>query len=58
MNEMLDMKLHEIRYPDTKSSYEILRVPGGWMYTAYFQQGDGNYAQSSCFVPETTTTKG
>lgn len=31
--------------------YEILRVPGGWVYTSYDDNGANGYNLSSCFVP-------
>ena len=53
MSELLKMELHgtlNIHW------YEILRVPGGWIYTRFDAQGDINPNNpcplSSCFVPE------
>lgn len=31
--------------------YEILRVPGGWIYSRFEETGTGGYSISSCFVP-------
>jgi len=47
-DEIFSMKLHEVLHTDW---YEIIRVPGGWIYTRMVQdEGD----VSSCFVPYST----
>lgn len=30
---------------------DVLRVPGGWIYTKHSESGAGGYSISSCFVP-------
>ena len=50
MNQIYKMKLHEILLLDNQECVEITRVPGGWIYSlAYF---DGNKdIINSVFVP-------
>jgi hypothetical protein len=44
-DDIFNMNLHEILHTDW---YEILRVPGGWVYTIMSKGSDD---LSSCFVP-------
>lgn len=48
LEEMYDMKLN-----DTIGTHngEITRVPGGWIYRADCENGNGGYDMTSCFVP-------
>ena len=47
---MYKLKLNETT--DVKGkNIEILRVPGGWVYTSYSQISDSGYNISSTFVP-------
>ena len=45
------MKLGDILKPSDKPDREIHRVPGGWIYVFYNQNGAGGYNLTSCFVP-------
>ncbi len=47
MDKIYGMKLHDILH---QGDYEILRVPGGWVYTRFSDTGAGGYSQSSTFV--------
>ena len=53
MNDLLSMNLNDILHLEW---YEVLRVPGGWMYTRFDAQAEMNPQNpcplSSCFVPE------
>lgn len=59
MNQLFEMKLHEVLTPATSQNLQIIRVPGGWIYR--FSQinqvtmPDGtwseNYLCDSVFVP-------
>ena len=41
------MELHDaLQFDD----YEMLRVPGGWIYTRFTETGTGGYSCTSCFV--------
>ena len=58
MQNLLDMDLHGTI---TIGSYEILRVPGGWMYTR-FDCSETRHSEtvvrlSSTFVPQPTEEK-
>ena len=48
MDEIYEMELHDRKYVDAT---EILRVPGGWIYVHYTENGAGGNSTSSCFVP-------
>ena len=53
--KLYEIKLHEL-LPVTSSNYiEVLRVPGGWIYTTYSATtndvGQAGYVPSSVFVP-------
>lgn len=48
MNKLYKMGLHDILY---QSDYEILRIPGGWVYTRFSESGAGGSNLSSVFVP-------
>ena len=48
--ELLDMEIHEEVAIDRFR--DILRVPGGWLYTNSCETGTGGYDMTSCFVPE------
>lgn len=43
---LYNMQVHDLAYP-WNATYEVIRVPGGWMYTRM----NGNAMPSSCFVP-------
>lgn len=45
---LYEMELNSKHHFD---DYEILRVPGGWIYTRFSENGTGGYNMSSCFVP-------
>ena len=50
INDIFTMKIHEIISFDT---YEILRVPGGWMYTRRERiSRDTKPVMTSAFVPD------
>jgi hypothetical protein len=51
MNELYEMKFHDVITPNTGNHVEIIRVPGGWIYTTYCKNGTGGHDMSSCFVP-------
>ena len=43
-----NMKIHDsLRI---SKGLDVLRVPGGWIYTIYDENGTGWYSTSSCFV--------
>lgn len=48
MDDIFEMKLHDLFTLEgaEKNNYEVLRVPGGWIYTRR-----GAYGYSSVFVP-------
>ena len=48
MDEIYKMKLNDVLHT---SDYEILRVPGGWVYSRYSETGTDGYSVSACFVP-------
>lgn len=48
MDKLYGMKLHDILH---QGDYEILRVPGGWVYTRFTESGAGGNTPSSSFVP-------
>lgn len=43
------MKLHECK--ELWKGMEVVRVPGGWLYNTYQENGTGGYDQTMCFVP-------
>ena len=47
-----DMKLHERR---EHRNYDIMRVPGGWIYERYIIEGSGNHKRdiftAMVFIP-------
>lgn len=45
------MRLGEVVHLATPEPYEVLRVPGGWIYTRFTENGTGGYDMSSCYVP-------
>jgi hypothetical protein len=47
-DELKKMELHDEK---NFNNVIILRVPGGWIYTTYSDNGTGGYEQSACFVP-------
>jgi len=48
------MKLHEKLTPNIPGGYvDIVRVPGGWIYSTYHKENDG-FNVSSVFVPFNT----
>lgn len=49
MNELLAMDIHDELTPHELLT--ILRVPGGWIYTVFCENGTGGFDMSSCFVP-------
>lgn len=51
MSELYQMKIHEIKHLTGTESYEVICVPGGWIYTRFIENGTGGYDMSSCFVP-------
>jgi len=51
MNELLAMNMHETLELNGPENVQILRVPGGWIYTTYVENGTGGYDMSSVFVP-------
>ena len=56
MSELYKMALNDILH--TKEGYEILRVPGGWIYTRFSENGNGGNDMSSCFVPLSPSPSG
>jgi len=46
--DLMDMEIGEAFHVEY---YEVLRVPGGWVYTRFSENGTGGYEMSSCFVP-------
>lgn len=48
--DLKNMKIHD-RLNLQKGVTEVLRVPNGWVYTTYIENGTGGYDMSSCFVP-------
>lgn len=44
------MELHEVLHLND-GELEILRVPGGWVYTTYCDNGVSGYSLTSCLVP-------
>lgn len=48
MKDLKAMDLHAILHPATDPNWQIIRVPGGWIYTIYTDQNP----QSCVFVPE------
>ena len=51
MSGLYDMNESDVIHMGTPEPYEILRVPGGWIYTRFCENGTGGYDMSSCFVP-------
>ena len=52
MNAIYDMELHEKLTPAIKGSIiDIIRVPGGWIYSTYSMSNDNYWSVSSVFVP-------
>ncbi len=49
---LLSMKDGETLYLNTKESWSVLKVPGGWIYTIFTQDVDGSINTSSVCVPE------
>ena len=43
-----DLELHEVE--NLGKHIDIIRVPGGWIYTEIYEYSDG-MAMSKCFVP-------
>ncbi len=50
-NPMYEMELHDAVTLEGPQATAILRVPGGWIYTFWTENGTGGYDQSSAFVP-------
>ena len=49
-DSLYKMKLHEELCPNTKAAISIVRVPGGWIYSTYYDvENCGNV--SAVFVP-------
>ena len=46
------MKESEVIHLGTPEPWEVLRVPGGWVYTRFCENGTGGYDMAACFVPE------
>jgi hypothetical protein len=53
VDELRKMELHTTL---TTADYEILRVPDGWIYTRFSENGTGGHDMSSCFVRDNYTT--
>ena len=51
MDKLYEIGLHEAISPNEGGNFQVLRVPGGWVYTFYSENGAGGYYVSSCFVP-------
>lgn len=51
MDRLFEMELHEELYPKNNANLLILRVPGGWVYERYSENGTGGYDMCSTFVP-------
>ena len=50
LNDLLyGMKLHECT--ELWKGMEVVRVPGGWIYNSFNENGTGGYDQTCCFVP-------
>ncbi len=47
--EMIDMPLHDVRL--FENNFQILRVPGGWLYERIHEFENGMY-MTTTFVPE------
>ena len=50
MDELYEMKLHDVITPKGPEAISILRVPGGWVYSI-FVETEGGYDVSNTFVP-------
>lgn len=50
-NELYNMDLMDILHISTVEPYEILRVPGGWVFTRFCNNGISENVISTCFVP-------
>lgn len=48
MSEIYNMQEGDV--VTKEGGYEVLRVPGGWIYTRFAETGTGGYSMSSCFV--------
>lgn len=48
---LYNLKEGDLIHLGTKEPYEVLRVPGGWIYTRFCENGTGGYDMASCFVP-------
>jgi len=49
--EIYNMGLHDTLELTGPENIQMLRVPGGWIYSIYVENGTGGYDMSSCFVP-------
>ena len=51
-DELYNIDLHNTLEPNI-SDYDIriLRVPGGWIYNQFVENGTGGYNMNSTFVP-------
>ena len=58
--ELYAMELHDKVFIE-EDSFEVLRVPGGWIYNQWVpatrgeDEEDGTFRMTSCFVPYVTT---
>jgi len=50
INDLLAMDIHDTIKLNL-SGQEVLRVPGGWIYTTHVQNGTSGFCLSSVFVP-------
>ena len=48
---LYNMKEGDVLHLGSPELYEVLRVPGGWIYTRFCENGTGGNDMSSCFVP-------
>ena len=54
LNDGLGALLYKLRLHDVlgvHKHFEVMRVPGGWLYINYFENGMGGWSNTTCFVP-------
>jgi hypothetical protein len=52
MQEHVKREGKPVAEPVSIGPWEILPVPGGWVYTRFCENGTGGYDMAACFVPE------
>jgi len=50
-DKLYEIGLNEVIALAGPDDIQIRRVPGGWIYTTYVENGTGGCNVSSCFVP-------